>query len=505
MSGTDHGPPAAGTRRAGASAIRPAVRRSWAERLVLAVGVATTALLVLGAVGIAYGVVQFSFIERYDVELADAAAAGAPENWLVVGSDTRANVDATDAGSDAFLDGDVDQTSQRADTILIVRVDPGRRTMDLISLPRDLWVMRSDGHPNRINTAYSLDDGRQALIDTIGGELGIDVNHYVEIDFRAFKDLVGAVGGVPLWFDSPMRDESSGLSIPAEGCYVLQGSDALAFARARHLEVSDGVDWVPDPTGDLGRITRQQVFLKHAFTRARDKAVALDGPLAVKDLIDVATTNVGIDDSLTIDDLLGLAQRFAEAGDDALITHTLPVEEFTTPGGAAVVRVLPGEAEPILALFGGEVVDDGSAPDDVDLVVLNGTGRPGEAGHVAAAYGELGFQAGFIGDVNDDEGVLARTEVRYGEGAGAGAALVASHLTSGAVLVADDDLPDGRVTVATGQDLTTVQRTPVPIAEVAGDDGDAGDDGSSATTTTVHPSTTWGVTPGEAPPGSSCG
>ena len=97
---------------------------------------------------------------------------------------------------------------------MIMRVDPTNDSVNLLSLPRDLWVPIADtGESQRINTAYSADDGPQRLIDTIQQDFGIPINHYLEVDFAGFKGVVDAIGGVPMYFDSPMRDDNSGLNI----------------------------------------------------------------------------------------------------------------------------------------------------------------------------------------------------------------------------------------------------------------------------------------------------
>ena len=95
---------------------------------------------------------------------------------------------------------------------MIMRVDPTTDTVDMVSLPRDLWVpIAGTGESQRINTAYSSDDGRQRLIDTIQQDFGIPINHYIEVDFKGFQGVVDAIGGVPMYFDEPMRDDNSGL------------------------------------------------------------------------------------------------------------------------------------------------------------------------------------------------------------------------------------------------------------------------------------------------------
>ena len=115
-----------------------------------------------------------------------------------------------------------------------------------LSIPRDLWLpIAGTGSEDRINTAYS--NGRQTLIDTIQESLGIPINHYIEVDFSGFQRLVEAIGGVPMWFDTAMRDQHTGLVINGEGCVTLDGQQALALARSRSLEYVEDGDGTPTP------------------------------------------------------------------------------------------------------------------------------------------------------------------------------------------------------------------------------------------------------------------
>src|SRR5690606_5605265 len=119
--------------------------------------------------------------------------------------------------------------------------------------------------------------------------LDIPINHYVEVDFNGFKGLVEAIGGIDMYFDRPVYDDHSGLNIHKKGCYTLDGVQALAFARSRDLVYSNGVEWISDPTGDLGRITRQQVFLRRAL--AKVATFGLDDIGSLRVLTGVAVNN----------------------------------------------------------------------------------------------------------------------------------------------------------------------------------------------------------------------
>ncbi len=487
----------------------PRPRRTWPQRLVLALGVILVLSCVAGAVGAAYGVWKFDQVEKYDIDLPDAAS-GAPRNYLVIGSDSRAVVDADQPDADRFLNGE--SGGRRSDTILVVRVDPRRETATMLSLPRDLWVpISGTGTRQRINTAYAM--GKQVLADTVQQYLGIPVHHYVEVDFRGFQGLVKAIDGVPMYFERAMRDPYSGLDVLHPGCVNLDADQALAFARARHLEfIRDGV-WRSDPTGDLGRITRQQIFIRRAISRAVGKGAS--NPLTLKRLVDVGVANVGIDKRLSPRDLLALARRFSSFSGEELKTYTLPVVERTTDGGADVLQLDERAAVPTLDLFRDR---PGSAPPGtspakpvegaVDVQVLNGSGVDKQAANAAGALQAAGFRiagTGNAGDLGLDD--VDRTEVRYAAGEGPSAELVARHLTAGADLVEDDDLRAGAVVLVAGRDFTTVEAA--ALDAVPGAEGERRDDTTSSTSkpTTTSPPTTEpvGRTPGEPPPGTSCG
>ena len=117
---------------------------------------------------------------------------------------------------DQPLTGDRDDLGERSDTIMIWRANPETNQLAVLSFPRDLYV-DIGGRRDRINTAYRRDDPSR-LIETIGRNFGVPVDHYVQVDFCAFRELVDAVGGVEVPFDSPARDRKSGLVVTDAGC-----------------------------------------------------------------------------------------------------------------------------------------------------------------------------------------------------------------------------------------------------------------------------------------------
>jgi polyisoprenyl-teichoic acid--peptidoglycan teichoic acid transferase len=420
--------------------------------MAFGVFVVLVSLLSAGAVG--YVGYRWSQVTKYDVQL-EAAQEGEPANFLLVGSDSRENIDPEDPDADGFGSADY-ITGERSDTIMVLRADPTEKSAQLLSIPRDLWIPIADGSGNdRINTAYGL--GRQVLIDTIEDTLDITINHYVEIDFVAFRDLVDQIGGVPLWFEQPVRDRHTGLVVENPGCVFLDGRGALNFARSRYLEyeVEPGV-WRTDPTADLGRMKRQQIFVRRALAKAIDDG--LTNPRRVNRMLGSFLPQLGVDRNLDAGAIVELARQYRGFQADDLMTHTLPTSDHETEGGALVQLLEEREAEPVLNLFRG-LPPDAVSPRFVDVEVRNGTGVHGQAGDVAAALQAIGFGVAGTGDVDEH---VERTTVLYGDGGYEAARRVALHLTGGAALVPDDSLSGNSVVLVTGVDLSTVHEDPAP-------------------------------------------
>lgn len=463
-------------------------------------------LLAVAIVGLllvaGWGWWQFRRIDRLDVNLQRAGLAQ-PQNFLLVGSDTR---DIDDSGPDrGGIFGKDQPTGQRADTIVVARIDPTRSSIELLSVPRDLWVVNSaTGKKGKINAAYK--GGAQQLVDTVSDNLGIPIHHYVEVNFVGFKGLVEAMGGVELYFDRPVRDRNTGLNIRKKGCYNLDGVQALAFARSRHLVYSNGVRWVSDPTADMGRITRQQIFLRHALGKAATLGISDLG--TVRRLVGVAVDNVKIDNSLSADDLISLARKFAKFDAETLVTHRLVTEPDTTPGGEAVLRLDKAANTDLIAQFNGE--NDSEAPASptttslprsaVTVDVLNASGVSGEAKRTSDALTEAGFTAGEVGNAP----ASSKTVVRYSREAKEAAQLVASAMSPAPALEVDPSLSGATVQLILGPTHgDVVAKAPAGSTSSAGAGGGST---SAGPTTTVDPADSpVGLQIGDPPPGVKCG
>lgn len=485
-------------------------RRTWPQRVVLLVGTLVVLGSVVGASTVGYFGVRIGQIQRVDDVALQAAAAGEPTNLLIVGTDSRDGIDAADPDAGGFLgDAGCDCT----DTIMVLRIDPEREAAYMLSFPRDLWLPMADtGQKARINTAHAR--GVQVLVDTIEDNFHIPIHHYAEIDFVGFERLVDAVGGVPMWFDADLRDPQTGLELSGGECHSLDGADARRFVRSRYLQFRDeDGSWDTDPTADLGRITRQQIFIRRAVSKAVSKG--LTNPVTLNELVSAGVANVRLDRGMSAGDLLAIGRAFADFDSDDLIGFSIPSEPYRTGGGAQVELPRFRDAERMLNIFRG-LPADALTPRAISVEVRNGSAVPGQANDAAGALQVIGFDIAAVGD-HDEQ--ISRTTVLYGHGSSAAARRVGLHVTGGAALVFDPLVSFGKVILVTGADFTTVHSQPAP--EGSPDEvrtttttsttvaTSPGSDGEGTTTSTTVPTTTTteppGYATGEPPDGVDCG
>jgi polyisoprenyl-teichoic acid--peptidoglycan teichoic acid transferase len=446
-------------------------RRSRKQRVILGLLLAFV-LVFLSAAGVAgFALRKYESIDRKDIDIVQAPP-GEPENYLLVGSDNREGT--ADAGSVG---------GKRSDTIMILRVDPESDRLALTSFNRDLIVeIPATGETGMINSAFSLENGEQALIDTIKQNFGISINHYVEVDFQAFKQLVDAIGGVPLYFGNAVKDDSSGLFIEQLGCVTLQGEQALQFARARHIEYMTPDDgWEADPYADISRTQRQQVFIRRALAKALADVKA--NPLRVQQLIDIGVENVTLDDQMGVGDILDLAEHFQDFSSDRLETYSLPVIDHPTQSGRLLLD--EAKAEPMLNVFRGLAPGEVS-PGAVTVQVVNGTGKDGFANDVSGALQAVGFD---LVEPTSTEERPAHSVVYHAPGEANFGQRVARHVTGGADLAERPGIESGHVELVVGADFTTVHDQPTPLDKLPTTTVPAAPGASAPPTTAVPPTT----------------
>jgi LCP family protein required for cell wall assembly len=207
----------------------------------------------------------------------------------------------------------------------MLMVDPLFGAPTLVSIPRDSWVEIPGQGNGKINSAFSI-GGPPLLIETIELNTGLHVDHYMEIGFEGVVWLADAVGGVELCIDFDVNGANSGLVMQA-GCSVLEGQQALAFVRMRYS----------DPTGDLGRIERQQQYIESLVKTVLQPKVFLN-PFTMVDVMGTAADALTVDQDTGVFDLTRFGWGVMQIGRGAGEVTTVPVADSSGwRGGQSVV------------------------------------------------------------------------------------------------------------------------------------------------------------------------
>ena len=181
-------------------------------------------------------------IQRVDVkDLSAAPTRGADantENILMVGSTSRCALKVQNAAYGLCSQG---VNAVNSDVVMILHLNPSTHSVSILSIPRDLFVpnARSDG-ANKIDAA--LYQGPNQLVDAVQEDFGIPIQHYVELNFDSFINVVNALGGIKMYFPEPVYDSYSGLNIQTTGCIQLNGTrvtQAHGERIARHHDSED--------------------------------------------------------------------------------------------------------------------------------------------------------------------------------------------------------------------------------------------------------------------------
>lgn len=300
---------------------------------------------------------ELSIEEVIEVTVGDIEPGA--RNFLLVGTDNNACID-PDSKYAPYLLGRAD-FGERADVIQMWRVNTDTGAIAALSFPRDLYVRLDGGRRGRINSAFDAEDPNR-LISTIRSNFGIDTDHYVQIDFCAFKNLVDSVGGVGIPFSSPVRDRGTGLEIRTSGCSTLNGDDALAYVRSRKLEFerpSGSDNWVIDASSDWGRIARQQDFIKRTLATVVNSG--LTSPSVAGALIETNADQVVTDSNLSVSTMLGFANILRSVDTSNARSYQIDAAGRIVGGQSVLIPTLQNSAmRSILDIFQGDSLIEGS-------------------------------------------------------------------------------------------------------------------------------------------------
>lgn len=412
-------------------------------------------------------------IHRIDVRgLTDVPTTGADagtENILMVGSTDRCALAVQNAAYGLCSQG---VNGVNSDVVMILHLDPNKRTVSILSVPRDLFVpnARTTG-ANKIDAA--LYQGPSQLVAAINENLGIPIQHYVVLNFDTFANVVNALGQVKMYFPMPVYDAYSGLKQLTPGCVPLDGFHALQVVRARHLQyqaagvtTSNPAYWPSENLSDLARIRRD-----HEFLRVLASAVAKNGlsnPITDEQLVSGVAPQLEVDSQFSTSDMVSLVLDFHSVNVNSAPQLTLPVQvdqlgSYYYQGynyGSIEFPSITQDHQVIDQFLGiGDSTDTMTglklpSPTAVSVSVLNGSGTYNQATDTANSLRALGFNipAGGIGD-STPVGAQSETVVYYSQKTPAdeAAAETVARSLSGAVITALGPTTAGaQVTVVTG-------------------------------------------------------
>ncbi len=230
-------------------------------------------------------------------------------NWLMVGSDSRAGLTPKQE-RDLSTGTAQDAGGSRTDTIMILHIPSGSGDSTLVSIPRDSELPIPGHGRDKVNAAFSL-GGAPLLVQTLEQSTKVHIDHYAEIGFGGFANLVDAVGGVNMCIDPPgMNDPFSGAHF-APGCQDLTGAQALAYVRDRH-------DF---PDSDVSRVKHQRQFLSALLAKSSSAGTLLN-PFQAFPLLTNGVSSFTVDSGDHLWNLAGLG--WAMRG--GLVTTTVPFD-----------------------------------------------------------------------------------------------------------------------------------------------------------------------------------
>jgi LCP family protein required for cell wall assembly len=373
---------------------------------------------------------------------------GKPVNVLLIGSDTRPQLG--DPG--------------RSDSLILVRMDPKRDFISMLSFPRDLYVPIPGYGTNKINAAYSL--GAATTIETVQELTGEDVNYYVIIDFTGFERLVDQVGGVYLDVDRRYFNQNLGTAATnyaaidlQPGYQKLDGADALSFVRYRHTD------------SDYARIARQQQFLSELKRQTKQLGTLTSATSLRKTFAENIETNL-----TNVPRFLSLLELALTAPKDRIARVSIQGSGAMVNGASVemasaqeIATKVNDWREPEFVQSTGTVAKP-TDPATVDVTVLNGSGHVLAAEDVAQALSAKRYATSVGG--NADTFDHPSSEVYYAPDFREPARKIAQLLGPTATIGALDgaDARGNEVVVVTGADWTgTLSAPPKPETAPAAD------------------------------------
>ena len=248
----------------------------------------------------------------------------APENILILGSDSRGRL-----GTDPTAEGN------RSDVIMVMHISGDRKSVQMMSIPRDTWVKIPCYSKGKANWAMSF-GGVPCAISMVEGFLGIHIDHFVLIDFSGVKELTEILGGVtvdnPVAFTSDTNNYEHRHFTYEKGVITLEGARALAYVRERHAFSG----------GDVMRVANQQRFVA-AVTDKMLSLGLLSNPGKMAQVASAVGKLLIVDEGLNSGWIVRTATELSPFDRSHLRQFTMPIEKSAMVGSQ--YAILPDKAE----------------------------------------------------------------------------------------------------------------------------------------------------------------
>lgn len=342
-------------RSAGSALRRPG--RGW--RIALLSVLAIFLVLTLATGGLALWV-RHSIASGIEF-IADPFAgipARAPQQKVAAGEEPAVNilVLGTDSRTSASDPSQWKEGAQRTDAIMIVQVSGDRKTVSVMSIPRDSWVEIPGHGQGKINAAYSY-GGPSLTIHAVENLTGIHIDHFAVANFESFVALTDEIGGVRVNLKTPQR--LAGKELGA-GAQVLDGQQALAYTRERSSL----------PNGDFDRVKRQQTWMRSIVSRVLTNGT-LSSPTALYSFLKTASRTVAVDESFTLNQMQSLALEMRHLHSNDIRFMTVPTAGTGTSTDGQSIVTLDADADtPLFKAFAEDRVSAylTEHPDAVELL-----------------------------------------------------------------------------------------------------------------------------------------
>lgn len=323
----------------------------------------------------------------------------------------------------------------RSDTIMVARFDPIRNQFSVLSIPRDTSADVPGAGRQKINGANAL-GGPRLAVQTVQRLIDMPIDHYVVLNVHGLVELVDALGGIAVTIPKRMRyhDRAAKLDIALDpGTHVLNGTQAMGFVRFRH-----------DALGDIGRVQRQEIFMRAVM----EKAVKPESWAKIPKLIEIAQSHIVTD--LTPAQMVEIA-AFARAVDKADQHMVMLPGRFSGTGDWAVDH---DALKKVTAMMNGEPML--AAPRaQIRLAIENASSSRDTARRLSQYLQSLGYPIGITSSKSDRyESPQAQTKVIAEKGNPLDAGLVNGDLNDiGEIVHASIGDIDCSITIVAGDDL----------------------------------------------------